>query len=495
MERELTNFAEIAKNLLNDINTTEFLEIQEEEGSVTVKGRMFETLALTITIKQSMLAIFHMETKLAPFEIPLDEEGNPLPLEEAKKQRVQAFSGVQEQKINVTAYDDVTVLQKVLMLNNGNMEEFKKGMLDFILLFKDHADDFLCNKEFVCKKEEVNEPEEPKEQEPEAQVALKEEREVSEVEVTPQMNVTSTTGSNTSAYESMTQSIQAFLQQAKIREEEVKKKESALAKAQAILEQKKESEKEETKAQVANLEDKLKAALAKLATADATIGELKAKEKETEEALALARENTQAMPSVSEEVFAALKAEKEQAERDLILAKEEITKARAMCKEEKDRADQLEANLMKERAKVSTLPEMEATIQELKEQLEKEKGELKRERSEQDIKEEATQIMEAFAYLGITMSVVPGNGEMVLASERTKDTPAIDVFVNVKAQMLYIQMERASKKDIYTKQLERWDAEDIRKSYSLHSEKIVVKAKYENAAKDAKDIMDRLKTL
>lgn len=494
MERELTKFAEVARSLLNDINTTEFLEIQEEEGSVTVKGRMFETLALTLTIKQSMLAIFHMETKLAPFEIPLDEEGNPLPLEEAKKQRVQALSGVQEQKINVTAYDDVTVLQKVLMLNNGSMEDFKKGMLDFILLFKDHADDFLCNKEFVCKKEEVNEPEEPKEQEPEAQVASKEEREVSEVEITPQINATSTTGSNTSAYESMIQSIQAFLQQAKIREEEVKKKESALAKAQALLEQKKESEKDETKAQVANLEEKLKVALAKLATADATIGELKVKAKETEEALALARENTQ-VSSVSEEAFTALKAEKEQTERDLILAKEEITKARAMCKEEKDRADQLEANLMKERAKVSTLPEMEATIQELKEQLEKEKGELKRERSEQDIKEEATQIMEAFAYLGITMSVVPGNGEMVLASERTKDTPAIDVFVNVKAQMLYIQMERASKKDIYTKQLERWDAEDIRKSYSLHSEKIVVKAKYENAAKDAKDIMDRLKTL
>lgn len=110
---------------------------------------------------------------------------------------------------------------------------------------------------------------------------------------------------------------------------------------------------------------------------------------------------------------------------------------------------------------------------------------------ERDLQSEALSIIEDFKAIGITLEIVPGNAEMILAG--TSDTTTI--CVNVAAGMGYV--ERAVKKVAQHKAvLEKWNAEDIRYAYYISQDKIVCKCQCQtNTVKSMHEAITKIKSL
>lgn len=108
----------------------------------------------------------------------------------------------------------------------------------------------------------------------------------------------------------------------------------------------------------------------------------------------------------------------------------------------------------------------------------------------EDFTAAAKDIIDTTKALGITLDIVPGNAEMVLAGEQGGCT----ICVNVGAGMAYV--EKPVKKSLqHLDTVDKWNGEDIRYAYFLSKDKVVCKCKYDNAAKAINEVLTKINTL
>ena len=102
----------------------------------------------------------------------------------------------------------------------------------------------------------------------------------------------------------------------------------------------------------------------------------------------------------------------------------------------------------------------------------------------------AENIKKDLAEVGIAVEAIPGMEEIVLKGEKDNC-----VFcVNVEAGVMYA--EKAVRKGVkYQKDIEKWNDENIRESYSFSDKKVKCKYVYIKAAQSAMEILNRFATL
>lgn len=232
-----------------------------------------------------------------------------------------------------------------------------------------------------------------------------------------------------------------------------------------------------------------------LADLTAVVSELKSANKEKDETIAGLKEKESSyektIHSLKKENLR-LSSEEKVDPKLLAAAKNEIETLKGQLKEQEEKgnsSDELEECYGEIRKLNASLVDQTEQLKAANEENERLKAEAEKSK-EPDLKEVAENIKKDLAEVGIAVEAIPGMEEIVLKGEKDNC-----VFcVNVEAGVMYA--EKAVRKGAkYQKDIEKWNDENIRESYSFSDKKVKCKYVYIKAAQSAMEILKRFATL